>query len=106
MFDLTSKCSLDMQRTAFVGEVSLTFEQVQSKAGAIGHALEGAGLRAGDLVAIATSHRASFYTSFAACFACGFPVVIINSSAGFICLLFYLSFLCMNIHKFLLCFLY
>lgn len=67
---------------AFVGETSLTFGEVQSKAGAIAHTLGEAGLKPGDVVAVATVRGAHFYTCFAACFSCGYPVAIIDPGAG------------------------
>ncbi len=67
---------------AFVSKTCLTFGAVQSKAGAIADALRAAGLQPGDIVAIATSCGASFYTCFAACWSCGLTLAIIDPGAG------------------------
>lgn len=68
--------------TALVAETSLTHKEVQRQGGAIRRALAAAGLQPGDAVAVATSHRASFYICFAACFEAGFPVVVLDPSAA------------------------
>lgn len=72
----------DPQRFAFIGESSLTFADARSQAGAIAGALRTAGLQPGDRVALATSHGAKFYACFAGCFLAGFPVAVIDASAG------------------------
>ena len=68
---------------AFIGETSLTYEEVHNKAAALAAALQKEGLRPGDPVAVATANRSGFYTSFAGCFAAGFPVVVIDPAAGY-----------------------
>lgn len=72
----------DPQRIAFVGDASLTFGEIRSKAEAIAGALSAAGLRPGDRVVIATSHGSKFYTCFAACYLSGFTVAVIDPAAG------------------------
>lgn len=69
-------------RAAFVGETSMNFGMAASKSAAIAYALCSAGLKPGDTVAVATSRGDIFYTSFAACFACAFPVAVIDPTAG------------------------
>jgi len=80
--DLNSACPPDQPGIEFLGETCLTFGVVRSKAGAIADALGAAGLKPGDIVAIATSHGASFYACFAACWSCGYPLAIIDPGAG------------------------
>lgn len=76
------ECSPEPQHAAFIGETSLTFGDVKAKAATIARALDEAGLKPGDVVAIATSRGAHFYTCFAACFFRGYPVAIIDPGAG------------------------
>ena len=78
----TSFDHLRAESTALVAESTLTFRDVRRQAGAIGRAFAEAGLEAGDLVAVATAHRTSFFSCFAGCFACGFPVAILDPSAA------------------------
>jgi len=69
-------------RTALVAEISLTHREIKRKGGSIARALAASGIQTGDLVAVASSHRASFYTCFAGCFEAGFPVVVLDPAAA------------------------
>lgn len=69
-------------QTALVAERSLTFIEAQQQGEAIGRALAEAGLNIGDVVAVATTNRASFYCCFAGAYAAGFPVAVLDPSAA------------------------
>ncbi len=69
-------------RTAIVAESCLTHQEIRQQSATIGRALAAAGLRPGAPVAVAISHRTSFYVCFAACFEAGFPVVVLDPAAA------------------------
>lgn len=68
--------------TALVAEETLTFAEARQRGGAIARALAEAGLATGDVVAVATAHRSSFYCCFAGCYAAGFPIAVLDPSAA------------------------
>ncbi len=71
-----------IDQTAVAAETSLTHREVRRQGACIAHALTAAGVQSGEMVAVATSNRASFYTCFAGCFDAGFPVAVLDPLAA------------------------